>query len=855
MHRSSTLFIALLVTLGTTAGLPALAAQTGPVTDAGQPYDKLRAQLDDLLTDRQAPGELRVGVGEATTAFRAGAKPGQVGTDAGTSLDEGPYPYATAAEPGDGWHDHPMAKAFVIERADGERFAIVKTDLYLMQHSIHKRVADLVVDSTGVDRQHLFLQGNHDHSHPYGMSPSWGLCLFSDCFDLRQWSYMTRQIAASIEQAAGDLRPATISAAETSYDEVQRNVIGPSCATTMANGTGPQRALAIDQTHQTLTNPQTGGCVKAGFPREHVDPSMAIIRFDEPDGTPIGAILSLAMHPESLDGPHGLTSSDYAGMVERGLEDHVGATTDAQGFIAGWFVGALGDVEPASASQDGKKDWWRETFARTEDMVSRMMPEILSLYHVVDTPAQEREDVTLMEPTRELPIGMVRLELPPPQDKPWGPDNSYITEQGGWGIKVPSTRSAQETASAWLVSLRLGDVLIAGFPGEPITDLALNFKSRVNIETGDVYQGYHWDGEPGWVHDRIEQNFDTDELAGADGFRIPLMFGVTSDWTGYYVTKWEYENRNHYRESMMPYGPDGAEHVVGTLVEMAGQLAGGPQATTDVSPTRAADDAILDAQYGAMVAGEQAVRGYRAAIPANQGDVGTLQAQPTDVDRFETAQVTWVGGSNAVDLPLVELQQERDGVWTTVADSSGHEIVVRMEDASIVEDPDQANPLREWTWTASWEVPWDQPLDTTYRFAIEGTYRSDQPDPARSTFFDPAGADRTYQTTSQAFGVADTGGIPVNDVRDNGAALRFTFEPNLRDSADPDIGTELAGELVPEGGGSSVDVTLTYSEHGWFHLDKGGLPSGPYTLEAPAGAWVDPAGNPSQAVSLPTSVP
>lgn len=851
MNRVLAVLGAVLVTMGTIAGLPAL-AHTDAVTDAGQPYDKARSQVQEL-DEESSDDRLRVGVGEATLAFRAGAAPGQVGTSFGTSLDEGLYPYTIASEPGDGWHSEPSAKAFVIETQEGERMALVKTDLYLMQHSIHKRVADLVVDETGVDRAHLFLQGNHDHSHPYANSPSWGLCLFTDCYDQRQWSYMTRQIADAITTAAEDLQPAEVGAASTPFQAVQRNVIGPACATTMANGTGPQRALALDQNHETLDHPHREGCVRAGFPHDHFDPSFAAVRFDNTEtGEPIGTMLSLGMHPESLDDGHGLTSADYASIVEDAVEAHVRANSGNEGFLAGWFVGPLGDVEPASAHQDDKKDWWRESFARMEDMADRMTPTAISLHNKAASSGTAQGDTVIMEPSSEHPVDMATVQLPPPDDKPWGPDNSYITEQGGWGVKVPSTRSAQETTSAWLTAVRLGEVLIAGFPGEPITDVARNIETRVDETSDNVYQGYEWPHAPDWVRERIQDNFaETEVTDHADGYRIPLVFSVSNDWTGYYVTKWEYENRNHYRESMMPYGPEGAEHVNGKLVEMATELAGGPAAEQPVSATRAADDATLDGQYAAQVAGEQSVRAYRAAIPPNQGDVGTAAEQPTATEPYAEATFTWVGGSNAVDLPRVELQRSTDDGWTTVADSTGHEIVVRMDDATVIEDPDQANPAREWTWTASWEVPWDAPSDH-YRFVVEGEHRTEHVDPTRSSFFDPVGADRAYEVTSEAFTVADTGTIPVNDVREGHDVLVFTFEPTYRNNPDPAVGTTIDAQLVTDEG--TIDTQLTYTSNGWFTLDKTELPEGEHTLVVDEGAWTDPAGNPSERVELTTTI-
>jgi hypothetical protein len=847
--------IAVLATLALTVGLTPGVAQTDPLTDAGQPYDKARSTIDDIVDEGDAAGELRVGTGQATTAFRAGAKPGQVGTGFRTGPGTGAYPYATVGEPGDGWHSEPMAKAFVIERPDGERVALVKTDLYLMQHSVHKRVADLVVDETGIDRSNLFLQANHDHSHPYANSPSWGLCLFTDCFDIRQWSYTTRQIADAVTDAVDDLQPAQVSAAQSSFREVQRNVIGPECATTMANGTGPNRALALDPIHETIDHPREDGCVRAGFPDDHFESSFSTIRFDTLGGTPIGAIFSLGMHPETLANGHGLTSAEYPGMVEQKIQHRVRERSGNADFTAGWFVGALGDVEPAEGDRPDTKDWWRETFSRSEDLSHRIADAATGLFEKAASQGTPQGDTVIMPPSRDLPVDVATVQLSPPEHQPYGPSNSYITEQGGWGANVPSTRSAQETTSTWLTAIRLGEVLIAGYPGEPITDVAHNFESRVDRTGDNVDQGYTWPTAPTWVEGRVAENFDTDEVAdhGGEGYRIPLMFGMSNDWTGYHVTKWEYDNRNHYRESMTPYGNESAEFVTGTLVEMAAQLAGGEDVDPRLSAVRAGDDAALDAQYAAMVAAEQSVRAYRAAIPANQGDVGATASQPDDGAPFATIEYSWVGGSNAVDLPRVELQQRVEDGWRTVGDSIGHQIVVRLDGTPIVEDPIQANPARDWTWTASYEVPWDADAGT-YRFVVDGEYRSAQPDPDRATFFDPTGADRAYHATSQLFEIADRAPIPTGYVNDGAEQTTLTFEPTMRDAADPGEDITVPASLEPDDGSTPIEATLTANAVGELVLDESEHPAGSYTLTVDQGAWVDPAGNPNQAAAIDVTV-
>ncbi|PSP47406.1 hypothetical protein BRC75_09760, partial [Halobacteriales archaeon QH_7_69_31] len=301
-----------------------------------------------LLDDGEYSDALQVGAGAASMAWRAGAKPGQVGTGAGTSYDRDPYPYSTIAEPGDGVHGEPTAKAVVLE-AGGERYAVVKADSFLIHEQLHRRVADLV-SGLGIDREHLLISSTHNHSAPHTTTTGAAVAAFTDVFDIRHWSYQTRQLAAAIERAVASLQPATVRAIEGSFDAVQENIIGPETATEKATtDRGPLDAGNTDD-YDTLTD-EDGDPIRAGFPATHVEHQFVVLRFDTPGGEPIAATVTMGMHPESLSGGHGLTTSEFVGMVERHLESHVG-----EEFVAAFLNGPLGDVEP-SRGNVGQPDW------------------------------------------------------------------------------------------------------------------------------------------------------------------------------------------------------------------------------------------------------------------------------------------------------------------------------------------------------------------------------------------------------------------------------------------------------------------------------------------------------------------
>jgi hypothetical protein len=266
-------------------------------------------------------GVLCVGAASVDATWNTGAGQGQLG-GAGNHLSEDyfdPYFHTTKMTPTDGVQSRTYAKSVVLQGPDGTRAAYVKTELYLQQDIMFQRVAQLVTGADpanqdyvvpGLEPEAIMLGGTHNHSAPHYTSSAWGVWIFADVLDLRAFDHTAKRIAASIHEAAHALRPAEMGAAVVEQEDLRQNILGP--------------AVADDGS-------------PAGFPREHVDPELAVVRFDDADtGEPIAAIVNYAMHPESIAGAN-LISSDFTGIVERDVERWLGrarATTRAR-----WWPG------------------------------------------------------------------------------------------------------------------------------------------------------------------------------------------------------------------------------------------------------------------------------------------------------------------------------------------------------------------------------------------------------------------------------------------------------------------------------------------------------------------------------------
>lgn len=690
-----------------------------------------------------APCDAVLCAGAATvdTTWHTGAGQGQLG-GAGNSFTAGkfdPFHHSTKMTPTDGIQSRTYAKAIVVQGPDGTRAAYVKTELYLQQDLLTRRVAELVsgADPTsehvvpGLDGSRIMLGGTHNHSVPHYTSTAWGVWIFADAFDFRAFEHTAQGIARAVREAADNLAPARVGAAVVAYDEIQQNILGP----TTADDGSP-----------------------AGFPRDHVDPELAVIRFDAvPSGEPIAALVNFGMHPESIGGQANLISSDFTGVVERVVERALGKEPgNSEGPVVAWSQGGLGDVEPDQSRAhrpNERREFWRRDFAQAERMSLELSEAVLRTWSYVASPPEDGAEGFIAAKhvpfSTVAPVDMLAYRFPGPVAHPLPTVSNCRTDRpavpivgfpdcqrlagvpGGYGATVqrlreaglpvpdnlgsaPSYTAVQEGLTIHLQALRIGEILLAACPCEPVTDMALNFKSRADrspqlylgweadcddeggtvrcaFPSGNAYDPPAWrdvdraayermraqvrNDAAGWETDvaslggaaepvepdQVHGNFTHEQLdPDTEGFTLPLMVGTANDYVGYVVTYREYQRGDHYRKALTPFGPRTADYINTRLVAMARELRGGP-------PPQDAREQVLEAVDDLLQAGKVRIFGtgsqlgtlaYEAALPDDGGVPGRVLAQPeVVVERFGAATFTWEGGSNYTDNPRVMVQR------------------------------------------------------------------------------------------------------------------------------------------------------------------------------------------------------
>jgi hypothetical protein len=489
------------------------------------------------------------------------------------------------------------------------------------------------------------------------------------------------------------------------------------------------------------------------------------------------------------------------------------------------------------------------------------------------------------------------------------------------GIPIPENYGAvsytglEEDLGVHLQAIRLGDLLIAVCSCEQWADQSRNIKTRTDRTQGNIYLGYDWGAQctevgdgtwscpdprdtskrlppigdheyrrmraqvlndaAGWNDPsyllwaesepadpaQIKGNYTHTEISGDQAYAMTFSIAQANDYNGYIATYREYQRGDHYRKALTGWGAHSSDYMATRLVEMGGQMKGGPgPADEPLQEKNVADQAHQDARVTALggLAG-QYIPAYEATLPDDGGDAEVVD-QPKDIRRFSAAFVSWIGGSNYTDDPVVTVERRRGDDWETFADQSG-EVPVTVKFPQPADVPAYAMGQQKWRWTAHFEAfasdlrdlgerPSATPVGT-YRFVIKGRRRE-----GRKVV--------SYSLRSKAFDVRRWDGITVPEIRDDGGAVSFTVGPTSTyrvPSLEPGGGGRVEQKVEGAGSGDVVatvgpiDYPDTYESPAKFIkpartvMRDGAAPNDPsqfewYCLDCSFRPWID-TGEPS----------
>jgi hypothetical protein len=532
-------------------GAGSVAGTVGPAAGGdGSPSGILGGLLDGLgnvVLGTPQGSRVRAGVGVVDMTPDVGYCAGQycATTDIFSGLAGGdidPYLTHKLKQSSYGVQSRLSARAIVIEGSNGKRIALLKSDNYLAQDMLIRRVGQILDQGkSGIGYEQILYHVSHNHSAAYSSTPAVGVAVFEDAFDPRFFENQARRLAAAIEIAASKLRPARMGATVVQHRIYKGNIVRPQ--------------VADDGT-------------PAGYPLEYNDHGLTVIRFDEVDGSgnflkPIAVWMNWGEHPESLDG-YGLHSADYLGPLERWVEREAGApllfsqgdvgssessgNTNQRNADDGTVCGTRADASGCPSGQGALRDWAHKGYAQTERNARFLADDVIKAWTQIG-----RGDAGVVIPlTRDFPVDYLNAWVPGPLSHPYpsvsncrtqttlqgdpgvpaaglpdcarrdtaaGVDGGAVSgplfdglqqiakiSQAGMiyallkaeGVPVPEHYDApafsavEENLRLKLQTFRLGEILLASCACEAQNDLVLNLKSRLDAQRGNIYDGFDW---------------------------------------------------------------------------------------------------------------------------------------------------------------------------------------------------------------------------------------------------------------------------------------------------------------------------------------------------------------------------
>ncbi|MGB1558100.1 MAG: neutral/alkaline non-lysosomal ceramidase N-terminal domain-containing protein, partial [Oceanococcaceae bacterium] len=424
------------------------------------------------------------------------------------------------------------ARAIVVQGGNGKRIALVKTDNYLAQDTLIRRVGQILESrGSGIGHTDILHHVTHNHSSSYSSTPAWGVAIFQDAFDPRFFEHQARQIAAAILAAEADMRPARMGATEVRHRIYKGNVV--------------RLAVANDGT-------------PAGYPLEFGDQGLVVMRFDDisdpADPQPLAVWVNWGEHPESLDG-YNLHSADFLAAFERFVDrdlgvpvvfsqgdvgsaentgnssqilDDAGQVCDSTQTGSGW-EGIRANCPPG---QGVVRDWEHEGYIQTERAVRYLADDVVLAFGAI---AAGGEDIRVPM-SDDFVVDTRHYWAPGPLSQPYPavsncnaqrtadgdvgvpvaglpdcgrygiPGENPLTTQAGLlyataqaeGIPLPDHYNAtaftgvEENARIYLQAFRLGEVLLASCACEAQVDLILNLETRTDAIPGNQFNGFDW---------------------------------------------------------------------------------------------------------------------------------------------------------------------------------------------------------------------------------------------------------------------------------------------------------------------------------------------------------------------------
>jgi neutral ceramidase len=717
--------------------------------DAASPYDNDTARLAhctfqpspaQATKPAPAPGAIRAGIGSAVLSLPIGVPFGgytersqALGSD--RPVDSRAFRWAKDFLPSLGVYDAPRVEALALE-VGGERWVLVRMDAVLILAPAIYAVEDAVAPD-GSMRGRITISASHSHSAWAGWQPTYWLLPGVDKPRKDLFDRVVATIASAVNQALASLAPAKLGfAVDSAFDPTD----------IVSHDRRPENNAILGPDGNT-----------AG---KNKDPYVWALRVDHADGTPMAAMIDLAIHGTVGDDPNEIATTDAPGAIARALSAKLG-------YPVMHLQGVTGDIAPSGPT--GRTNCPDNPHCldipRLEALGAHATSMVAPLIQGIHTDAQAVMEV-VSRPSYVGHAGIVHRSSGTtlyytPATEDYIPDGK-ILDSKGWAISpidefdapagaglcgnamkgsisaIPGDRGVGVYNSC--LSISRGGPIVFGIFDMPTVQLPLCDSVRMTT-TAVRFSGLSSGAwlvlaAPGEPTAPISSYLRGQSPAGRDH---TLIMGY-SDYGGYMLSTEDWL-AGGYETSVNIWGPMQGEMVMAGLLESAA-IAWTPQ--------------IEDPQAGATRSVNWTWPGDSPVTVTTTTDHGTL-ATPTGMFWLDTkdpttpvqppatvprgvgvARFSWYGGDPAVDFPEVVLEVSQGLGFVPVKDARGNSSS-SYEGAMVVTylpDPISAATPAHHIYSATWQAvppdpfslsslagPFSLPLGT-YRLHAHGKAQS-----------------------------------------------------------------------------------------------------------------------------------
>lgn len=196
------------------------------------------------------------------------------------------------------------------------------------------------------------------------------------------------------------------------------------------------------------------------------DPVATLVEWSDPEGRPLAGLVHFACHPTVLGPDNGRPSADLAGEVRARWCERHGRRPLA------WLTGAAATISTRFTRRD-----------RTPEELGRLAGLVVDALDAAAPAPLELDDVVVRRVSHPLPpaaddhdAAAAELAAATAEDVPVDPVRRRLHEARVEGLRRRAARGPSAPVDAHLVTLDLGGLVIAGFPGEVFPDDAARLR-------------------------------------------------------------------------------------------------------------------------------------------------------------------------------------------------------------------------------------------------------------------------------------------------------------------------------------------------------------------------------------------